>query len=672
MDLEEILINNKIINQIENDHKLINPIIEIKENKKQEMIDMLQNLLKNQFESKLTSLEKHSKKHFLILNNTLKTTNYITDISKQIIKEINKKKQKEKRMNFYKISKSSKKLHLSQNHTLNTKNSENISKTPIRSITNRSNFVNNNLFKRLKSDSKNKSPIITQRKKVTFDDKILKSPITFRSIKTNININATFNSPTKNKYSHRKNNSININSINNTKKNNITIGENPSVISNETNNTYITSESSKSSLICPKKNNLKTSKNKNDKKNMEKTPNRKSPLKKNIGIIGKMKKNIDKNTDRFSPSRKRNLIKQGKTEKNLNETDYKVRKNQKVEYYLSTLNFSSRKNIESSDINNEKMITIETDLRKEANIINDDPLLISYLKDSDITTKELLSNDISKDEININFNKNLDKSFKLKSNESEKKIFSLFDPGNNIIDDYLNNILVFLSNKDIIKLKNCSRTFHKTIIDYLIKKFDLERNNFIGKQNELHLQIEEIPKKFTIDDLKLTKGTLKAINLLNEDILNRLFQEKKPPREDILIIYKIFFYLIKEKDIIRSFEDCNNNIFWEKCKTFFRESNEKTGDLLNNIFEQKKLFIDGENIYRIYNIAYKNIKKINPTYFSRICGTTGLFVFFIKDILDFLGFSEDSKIKKYSYWSYSEIINTLDSKINILNKYQIY
>ena len=55
---------------------------------------MLQNLLKNQFESKLTSLEKHSKKHFLILNNTLKTTNYITDISNQIIKEINKKKQK--------------------------------------------------------------------------------------------------------------------------------------------------------------------------------------------------------------------------------------------------------------------------------------------------------------------------------------------------------------------------------------------------------------------------------------------------------------------------------------------------------------------------------------------------------------------------------------------------
>ena len=187
MEIEKLLMNNNIINQIENDQKLslINPLIEIKEKKNQEMIDMLQNLLKNKFESKLASLEKHSKKHLLIINNTLRTTNIITDISKKMLNEINKRKQKEKRMNFSKFSKSSKKLHLSQNRILTSKNSENISKTPIRAITNRSNFKNsnNNLLKRLKSDSKNKSPFVTQRRKVTFDDKNLKSPISLRSNK---------------------------------------------------------------------------------------------------------------------------------------------------------------------------------------------------------------------------------------------------------------------------------------------------------------------------------------------------------------------------------------------------------------------------------------------------------------------------------------------------------
>ena len=689
MEIEKLLMNNNIINQIENDQKLslINPLIEIKEKKNQEMIDMLQNLLKNKFESKLASLEKHSKKHLLIINNTLRTTNTITDISKKMLNEINKRKQKEKRMNFSKFSKSSKKLHLSQNRILTSKNSENISKTPIRAITNRSNFKNsnNNLLKRLKSDSKNKSPFVIQRRKVTFDDKNLKSPISLRSNKIKNNINDNFNSPSKiNLY--RKNISSTINNKNKRKNNNIrinTISENisrPSVISNETNNTYITSESSKSSFIIPKKNNLKSSRFKNDRISIEKTPNRKASSKKNIGLIGKMKKNLDKNTDRKTSPKKKNLIKQeNKKEKSFNETDYK--KNQKKNFFqnnnLTTFNLSSRKNMQSSDISSEKIITLETDLKKEANLIKDDPLLISSIKDLGLTTNTFLVNNISKDEININFDKNIDLSFQFKANDSESKEFilrnefSLFNPENNFIDEYLNNILVFLSNKDIIKLKNCSKNFHKSIIDYLIKKFDSERSIFIEKQNELNLQIEEVPQKPSINDLKLTKGTWKAINLLNEDILNRLFQDKKPPNKEILIIYKIFFYLIKEKEIIRSFEDFDNNVFWEKCKNYFRESNEKTGDLLNNIFEQKKIIIDGENIYKIYNIAHNNIKKINPTYFSKICGTTGLFVFFIKDILDFLGFSEDIKIKKYSYWSYSEIINLLDSKINTLNKYQI-
>jgi hypothetical protein len=49
-----------------------------------------------------------------------------------------------------------------------------------------------------------------------------------------------------------------------------------------------------------------------------------------------------------------------------------------------------------------------------------------------------------------------------------------------------------------------------------------------------------------------------------------------------------------------------------------------------------------------------------------------LFVFFIKDILDFLGFSSDQKIQKNSYWSYSEIINLIDAKIDALNKLQAH
>ena len=69
MDIDKLLINNNIINQIENDHA-ISPIIPIKDKKekdKLDMINMLQNILRIKFESKLSNLEKNSKNHFIII-----------------------------------------------------------------------------------------------------------------------------------------------------------------------------------------------------------------------------------------------------------------------------------------------------------------------------------------------------------------------------------------------------------------------------------------------------------------------------------------------------------------------------------------------------------------------------------------------------------------------------
>ena len=190
---------------------------------------------------------------------------------------------------------------------------------------------------------------------------------------------------------------------------------------------------------------------------------------------------------------------------------------------------------------------------------------------------------------------------------------------------------------------------------------------FIERQSQLNLSVDEIPQKLSINDLVLTKGSLKAINLLNEEILNKIFFEEKMPNFEILLVYKIFFQLIKNQDII-NYKDYNDK-FWEKCRNYFRAFNGKTGDCLNEVIKQNKIIIDGENIYKVYKIVHKEIYKIIPAYFSKICGTTGLFVFFIKDILDFLGFSNDKKFKNNSYWSFSEIINCIDSKINVINQY---
>lgn len=240
-------------------------------------------------------------------------------------------------------------------------------------------------------------------------------------------------------------------------------------------------------------------------------------------------------------------------------------------------------------------------MKNEASLINNDPLLISSLKDLEFVPKNMLGNNMSGDESSIIKNSNI--AFKHLSNSVQEKPFILkkemflFKPENDLFDENLPNILIFLKKKEFLALKNCSKAFHTLVIDYLVKQFDIERNNFIKIQNELNLNIDDIPQKLSINDLELSKGTYKAINLLNEEILNRLFIEEKPlHNKEILIIYKIYFQLIKQEDIIKTF---NDDIFWEKCKQYFRENGGKAGNLISKIVSKKEIFIDGENLYKI-------------------------------------------------------------------------
>ena len=687
MDFDNILMNNIIINQIENDQKnsLINPITDLQDNRKKEITNRLNEILKELLDSKLTNLEKNSKNHFAIINQTSSKIKYITDISMRMSKEIKEKKQKNK---HDRLSESTKKIN---NYEKNKQKSSTINpKTPNRSIkANKNNLKgsleNNIILQRLNTDKKSKSPITISSRHIETEYNILKNPISFRDYhknlynKNSVNISSLKkNIPGKQgstKVIRGKTNILNINPI----------SENfsrQSVISNGTNNTYKTSESSSLIIASKNNNNIRTTKYKKEINSSNKA-NKKSSVKKSLGIIGRMKKNLEGN----SPSKKRitrkineKIVKSSSIKDNyINSTEYNDSKNSRkvnIKKYSmlaanikSNHNYSSKKSFESNlNINKENINNLETNLKEEADkLINEDPLLISSLKDLDIGTNASLLNKLSSEEIITNSQKSKeiinyrnDRIFPLRS-ESSFKIENTFS------DENLNNILVFLSIKDILKLKNCSRGFRKSVIDYLIKKCDIERNYFIQKQNELNITINEIPKSISINDLKLTKGALKAINLLNEEILNRIFLEEKPPNNEILIVYKIFFQLIKHQEIIKN--ESNNNIFWEKCKKYFRNVGGKTGNLLNRIISEKKINIDGDNIYKIYKLTENKIDKIYPSYFSKICGTTGLFVFFIKDILDFLGFSNDKQIKKNSYWSYSKIINLLDSKINILNKY---
>ena len=293
---------------------------------------------------------------------------------------------------------------------------------------------------------------------------------------------------------------------------------------------------------------------------------------------------------------------------------------------------------------------MESNLQKNTGFDDNDPLLILPFKDLDFVPEGLIrKNSTFKESIN---------TFK-----ERKYNINSFNIEENLENIKFNNIFKYLFMNDLMIIKNISHKFHKLIIIYLLEYLEREKASLINIKDSLN--IKEIPNRGNISDISLSKGSKKAVPLLNESQLNHLFKEDKLPIYDIVLIYRIYFQIINHPIALIAKTDIEK--FWEQCRCYFsNEQNGKTGDILTTMINKNKIVINKNNLYQIYNLVKGNMNKIFPNYFSNICGTTGLFVFIIKDILEFLGISTKIKNKENAFWTYSDIIDSINEKINYL------
>ena len=304
------------------------------------------------------------------------------------------------------------------------------------------------------------------------------------------------------------------------------------------------------------------------------------------------------------------------------------------------------KNENKNNIKTNDNLELHDDLIRNSGLFkNNDPILIAPMSDLDFVPKGLLM-DI--DDIN---------SSKLyhvtKFNVSE------------FIETNLNDILKFLDISDLTNMVLVNKYFRNSVYCQIIWNLENERKNFSDIVSSI--PESEIIPRYSKNDIQFTKGSLKAIRLLNESFLNKIFTEEKDINDDnILLIYHIYFQLINHP---LSREILDKKTFWKKtCYYFSHEEGGKIGDLLIKN-SKNDLVLTSENIYKILHIIKGNLNKVTPSYFSSICGTTGLFVFYIKDILDFLGISNDKKLKVRAYWTYKDLIDLLDKRIEVLKNY---
>ena len=234
----------------------------------------------------------------------------------------------------------------------------------------------------------------------------------------------------------------------------------------------------------------------------------------------------------------------------------------------------------------------------------------------------------------------------IKRNDDSKICFNRLieeDIVNSDIIPYLND------NEKLVFYSINKKLYLKTLIEALNNRISFYNKIFgllIGQTYDSKLSMLE--KKYKPEELNievppfnLGRGTIKALELLDQESYLKVFL--KPPEEnklnEIIIVYKIFCQLLKKEDLLYI---SDNREFWEKFSKYVIDN--KT-DTLSKFFidSSSKFHLDNVNLNKVRKLAINQLDKINPSYYGKICGTTGLVVFLIKEMLIYVGIIEDKK-----------------------------
>lgn len=603
--------------------------------------DLLNELFKKSFDNKLNFLEKRTTKHLSLISTTKEETNNIislaTKMNVQIALQIKKKKK-------IPIKKFTKDFSIRDNSPKSSIVSKATTfKTPVSYFKNKMKTIEAKPMASSKNKEltkKNRFPSFTQK---TIKPLVKKTSLNYfhktrkkisdLSIKWNKNNNSFFNKPNDKKGLNLRYNITNFAKEKRTsiRKSIIALYRNNLTESNINNGNTITS---------------KTLKNKSKKLDHTYTIKSRSKTKSilNRTFENKKSKLLKKNSFNSSYT----AYKYKKVSKK-NESLHKKTKTGTLNSHNSHIikekdneKNSQKENNEYLHANKNQIKSMETSLQKDVPLFHhDDSLLIIPVTDIDFQKKGFMSSTI------LSKGKNIIEFF---NGKDERNIQNIFE---------------FLCVEDLIKVKGTSKYFNKNFINYFLKKLNETKKKLENIKNG----IINIPEPVSFNNFVFSKGAEKSIKLLNEKIITTFFEEENPPKNDILFIYQIFFQIINNpiKDMYK-----NKKLFWEKCRLFFlNEGKGEIGKLLKDLIIKNKIDISKDNLYKLYELVKNKLYIILPSYFNRVCRITVLMTFYIKDILDYLGISNDKEnIEQNGYWTYSYIVNSIDKKINTLLEYK--
>ena len=154
--------------------------------------------------------------------------------------------------------------------------------------------------------------------------------------------------------------------------------------------------------------------------------------------------------------------------------------------------------------------------------------------------------------------------------------------------------------------------------------------------------------------------------MLNEDKYISLFQtQTETPSNEIIIVYRLYLQLTNKNKQLISIE--NNDSFWKEfSQHIINNSNNQIGNFVSN--EITSFDFSNENVLTLSKMVIGIEKMLTPSYYSTICPTTGLFMYIVKDVLEYTGVLPDKQVSparlninlNYEYEKYKQMIENVE------------
>ena len=247
--------------------------------------------------------------------------------------------------------------------------------------------------------------------------------------------------------------------------------------------------------------------------------------------------------------------------------------------------------------------------------------------------------------------------------------------------NYFIYIFDFLDFKDRIQFSGIHKGFKNERIYLLNTKREeaigslelKEKETLDDRINKFKLNYSSSEYTKPLGTFTVAKSSASAILSLDKPTFSNLFKQKvlDIKLSDIYIVFRVLFVFMGE---IKIAEIVDDGEFWTKCIEYLNNNGkEKIGSFI--LAKSKEFDFSHKSIYLLNRLLVGIKPNINPAFFSKLSGTTGMLIFIVKEALEFCGVLVSKKTPKSRIYDnliyYKSMIDHLTNFIDFLSKIKV-